>query len=215
MTQLVRLVYISRSTFVPVAGNQTIEPNVARILAKSRKNNRERNVVGGLFFGDGCFLQCLEGDAEVVDALYKKIAADPRHKDVKILSRLDIHRVGFPDWSMKYVPVHKSLLGLLASKGIARFDPYAFTPDLVQAAIDCLRVDADPTAPALAPAASGAPAAVDRPAGGVGAQRPPQGQGAPAAIQLAERSLRLARWALALSSAALLVATGVALRMTF
>lgn len=210
MTQLVRLVYISRSTFVPVAGNQTIEPNVARILAKSRKNNRERNVVGGLFFGDGCFLQCLEGEAEVVDALYNKIAADPRHKDVTILSRLDIHRVGFPDWSMKYVPVHKSLLGLLASKGIVRFDPYAFTPDLVQAAIDCLRVDADPTAPA----ASGAPASVDRPAGGVGAQRPSQAQGAPAAIQLAERSLRLARWALALSTAALLVATGVALRMT-
>jgi len=84
MNQLIRLVYASRSTFSPGEAHQGLDPSVARILAKSRKNNAERGIVGGLFFGDGCFLQCLEGPDEAVDRLYERIRADSRHRDVTV-----------------------------------------------------------------------------------------------------------------------------------
>ena len=63
-----------------------IEPNVARILAKSRINNRRDGLVGVLYFGDSCFFQCLEGTESAVDALYARLQSDTRHTDIKLLS---------------------------------------------------------------------------------------------------------------------------------
>ncbi len=60
MPNLVWIIYISRSTFTPSGVSMAIEPNVARILAKSRVNNRRNGLVGVLYFCDGCFFQCLE-----------------------------------------------------------------------------------------------------------------------------------------------------------
>lgn len=75
VTQLIRLVYASRSTFTPRPGQQGLDPGIARILAKSRRNNPQRQIVGALLFGDGCFLQCLEGVAAAVAALLVALAA--------------------------------------------------------------------------------------------------------------------------------------------
>ena len=143
MSQLIRLTYASRSTSPPEARFQGLDLGVARILAKSRKNNQQRQIVGGLLFGDGCFLQCLEGAEEVVLALYKKIEADPRHRDVKELARAPINERTFGEWSMKYVPGERALGDLMRAWGIARFDPYALTPEQLEAAINYLRRQAD------------------------------------------------------------------------
>lgn len=66
MNQLIRLVYASRSVAAHNATQLGLDPGVARILAKSRKNNARLDVVGGLLFGEGCFLQCFEGDVRIV-----------------------------------------------------------------------------------------------------------------------------------------------------
>ena len=55
MTNLIQMIYISRSTFVTTEPANVIEPNVARILLKSRANNKKNGLVGVLYFGDGCF----------------------------------------------------------------------------------------------------------------------------------------------------------------
>ena len=70
MSDLVQIVYVSRSTFTTIPAGLGIEPSVARILAQSRANNARRGLVGALYFGDGCFFQCLEGRAADVDHLY-------------------------------------------------------------------------------------------------------------------------------------------------
>ena len=73
MSDLVQIVYVSRSTFTTMPAELGIEPSVARILAQSRINNSRRGLVGALYFGDGCFFQCLEGrtaDVERVIAHY-------------------------------------------------------------------------------------------------------------------------------------------------
>lgn len=144
MSELIRLVYASRSTFTRSAQHQGLDPGVARILAKSRKNNAQRQIVGGLLFGDGCFLQCLEGEGHAVEALYEKIASDNRHKDVRVLLRRKISQRSFGAWSMKYVPGELVLADSLRAWGTIRFDPYGLTDEQIEAAVELMRRGDDP-----------------------------------------------------------------------
>ena len=147
MSQLVRLVYASRSTFTPGTTHQGLDPGIARILAKSRKNNARRSIVGGLLFGDGCFLQCLEGNDADVDALYERIRADPRHQDVTVLSRCPVVRTSFGAWSMKYAPGEEPLRRFMHGLGMNRFDPYAMSPENIEAAVAYMERDAESVTP--------------------------------------------------------------------
>lgn len=123
-----------------------IEPNVARILAKSRINNRRNGLVGVLYFGDGCFFQCLEGDEGAVDALYARLQSDSRHKDLKLFSRKQISALSYADWSMKDVPIEKEMSRLLAKGGYKKFDPYQFDDAMIKDVMALLHISADPTA---------------------------------------------------------------------
>ena len=143
MSQLIRLVYASRSTFESSAKQQGLDPGVARILAKSRKNNARAQVVGGLLFGEGYFLQCLEGEANAVKTLYDTIKVDPRHRDVTVLSRASISSRSFGAWSMKYVPGEQHLRTLLQQWGLARFDPYALSAEQTEVAVRYMQGEAD------------------------------------------------------------------------
>lgn len=138
MASLTRIIYISRSTFAPMGNGNDIEPNVARILAKSRINNRKNGLVGVLYFGDGCFFQCLEGETQAIDDLYAKLQNDPRHKDLKLLARKTIERRSFIDWSMKYVPIDQQMTQLLKQHGHQSFDPYRFDANMVRQVMQLL-----------------------------------------------------------------------------
>ena len=143
MSQLIRLVYASRSSYGSGQTRQGLDPGVARILAKSRKNNARRQIVGGLLFGEGYFLQCLEGEADAVMALYRTIAADKRHGDVKVLSNASITTRSFGTWSMKYVPGEQRLKALLQSWGLTQFDPYALSTSQIETAVSFMQSEAD------------------------------------------------------------------------
>ena len=135
MASLTRIIYISRSTFNTSVVDGHIEPSVARILAKSRINNRKNKLVGVLYFGDGCFFQCLEGETAAVEALYAKLLHDPRHTDLKVLLRKSITKLSFTDWAMKYVPLEGQMKKLLADHGYKSFDPYKFDAELIKQVI--------------------------------------------------------------------------------
>ena len=143
MTQLIRLTYASRSNSPLEAQIQGLDLGVARILKQSRKNNKQKQIVGGLLYGDGCFLQCLEGEEDVVSALYTKIEADQRHCDVTVLSRTLIDERSFGDWSMKYVPGERVLGGLMQGWGVTVFDPYVLTPNQIEKAVAYMLQQAD------------------------------------------------------------------------
>lgn len=104
-TQLIRLVYASKATFKPFAADQGIDKNVASILATARRENKRNNLVGALYYGNGCFFQCLEGTREAIDALYAKLQKDPRHTQLQILSTQPISQIGFSSWEMKYATI--------------------------------------------------------------------------------------------------------------
>lgn len=133
-----QIIYISRSTFAPNPATNGIEPNVARILAKSRVNNRKNGLVGVLYFGDGCFFQCLEGEEEIVDKLYQTLLQDHRHTDLKLLSKKSIEELSFADWSMKYVPLEEQMNRLLISNGYKSFDPYLFSTHMIEKVLELL-----------------------------------------------------------------------------
>ena len=82
MMNLIQMIYITRSTFMTTKLANGIEPNVARILLKSRAN-KKNGLVGALYFGDGSFFQCLEGATESVDRLFETLLKDSHHKDIK------------------------------------------------------------------------------------------------------------------------------------
>lgn len=140
MSRLIQIVYISRSSFITATNSTEIEPNVARILAKSRVNNRKNGLVGVLYFGDGCFFQCLEGEDTQVDKLYSKLQQDPRHKDLKLISRKLINTLTFSNWAMKFVPLETKLNAELQAHGYTSFDPYKFDAAMTEKVLNLLQI---------------------------------------------------------------------------
>lgn len=138
MAQLQQLVYISRATFAESREGRGVPPEMGRILVQSRLNNPRRGLVGALYYGNGCFFQCLEGPAEAIDALYAKLLVDPRHKDLKVLQRHDIQGPHFSEWAMKYVPDAQQVQALMKQHRLRSFDPYRFELPTVNAMVDLL-----------------------------------------------------------------------------
>ena len=77
---LVRLLYASR------VGASFDADALGAILKQSKINNPVLGVTGVLCFSGGIFMQVLEGGRTVVNQLYNRIAGDPRHADVVLLS---------------------------------------------------------------------------------------------------------------------------------
>lgn len=185
VSDLIQIVYVSRSTFTPVSAEQGIEPSVARILAQSRVNNARRGLVGALYFGDGCFFQCLEGRTGDVERLYAALLKDPRHTDLKVLMRRPIERTNFATWAMKYVPLDAPMKALLRELGLPTFDPYRFDEAAVTKVLDMLGTGAD-----VGPVAAGHVPTPD----------------------MTRHAPRIPRWAIVASVIALAIAGVVALR---
>jgi hypothetical protein len=72
------------------------------LLMQCRDNNSTQGVTGMLLYGNGTFLQVIEGEAAVIDGLVEKIWADPRHAEKKLLHRREISRREYADWSMAF-----------------------------------------------------------------------------------------------------------------
>ena len=117
---LVRLMYASRA-------NEIVRSEVLNaILKKSTQNNPAAGVTGVLCFSGNIFLQVLEGGRSQVSKLYNRIAQDPRHTDVVILSYEEIEERRFAGWAMGQVNMGRLNPALLLKYSeAALLDPYA------------------------------------------------------------------------------------------
>jgi hypothetical protein len=87
--------------------------------------NKRIHVTGFLCANKHFFLQCLEGEQEVVEHLFQKIELDSRHHDAKILRREFINERSFPAWSMSGIlgiDSHQEILGQFSNE--KTFEPY-------------------------------------------------------------------------------------------
>ena len=117
---LVRLMYASRAarTF----GGEELSV----VLRQSTTNNPRLGVTGVLCFSGEIFLQVLEGGRSQVSALYNRIAQDPRHHDVVLLSYEEIDERSFAGWAMGQVNMARLNPALLLKYAEAAvLDPYA------------------------------------------------------------------------------------------
>lgn len=92
--QLYRLVYTSARS------SNCSDEEIEKILAASRKNNKELNVTGILIHTKDRFLQVLEGDRDKVTALYNKIEKDDRHGGSIMRFCEPVIKRYFSDWNM-------------------------------------------------------------------------------------------------------------------
>lgn len=89
-----QLVYVSQSV------RKMSTEDLHAILHTAKENNQHIDVTGSLFYNGGWFLQVLEGPLETLNALYKKIEKDPRHKNSRILYNEPAKFRTFTRWSM-------------------------------------------------------------------------------------------------------------------
>ena len=134
-TQLARLCYASKA----VKDEDEIRQGLMDILSEAVDFNGRHQVYGVLYYGNGKFFQCLEGNAEIVNPLfYEKITKDPRHSNVMLLDLTEIDYVKFSRWSMKYAPYDKAMLRFFSDRGMAEFDPYALQEQRLEEFVDYL-----------------------------------------------------------------------------
>ena len=117
---LVRMMYASRAT-------ETVRPEVLNaILKKSTQNNPAAGVTGVLCFSGNIYLQVLAGGRSQVSKLYNRIAQDPRHTEVVVLSYEEIEERRFAGWAMGQVNMGRLNPALLLKYSEAAvLDPYA------------------------------------------------------------------------------------------
>lgn len=72
------------------------------ILEASRHNNAIDGVTGLLWSDRTRFIQVLEGPEVSVAQTFARISADPRHRDVSVLSDREVSDREFGSWSMAY-----------------------------------------------------------------------------------------------------------------
>lgn len=128
---LVRLLYASRA-------KAPLTPEVIdHILAASRKGNPNLGITGLLCHSGDIFMQVLEGGREAVSQLYARIAVDPRHKDVVLLTFEEINERRFAGWTMGQVNlsrVNPSILLKYSERPV--LDPYAVSGKVSMALLD-------------------------------------------------------------------------------
>jgi hypothetical protein len=72
------------------------------VLEASRANNAGDGLSGMLIYSGQSFLQMLEGEDDAVQRAYDRIAADPRHRDLRVIGDLQVPGRLFGDWTMGF-----------------------------------------------------------------------------------------------------------------
>lgn len=94
---LMRIFYTStaRKPFSPA--------DLEALLLQSRIHNVHWDVTGALLYHDHSFFQVIEGPAENVRDLWKKIERDPRHFALHLFLEQQPATRLFPEWQMAWV----------------------------------------------------------------------------------------------------------------
>ncbi|MCQ6956633.1 BLUF domain-containing protein [Mucilaginibacter aquariorum] len=105
--------------YVSTAVKLMHENQLLDILHNSRLHNAALNISGVLLYSDGTFIQVLEGKDTVIDALYSRIKADQRHKNIITIIDEPIVEKSFGQWLMGFAITDskktEKLLGYLTS----------------------------------------------------------------------------------------------------
>ena len=72
------------------------------ILEKSRLKNQNLGITGMMIYHDREIIQILEGEKDIVQALFQTIFNDSRHSSVDLFYQGEIKNRAFSNWSMAF-----------------------------------------------------------------------------------------------------------------
>lgn len=78
------------------------ESELKDILTVSNVNNIRDNITGLLLYGEGNFIQLLEGEENDIQKTFNKINEDQRHKGITHIASGELKERNFPDWAMGF-----------------------------------------------------------------------------------------------------------------
>lgn len=133
---LISMMYASKTK----KDHDHIKSDLMSILTESIHNNTRSNITGVLYYGNGYFLQYIEGNKEQIEALfYQRILKDPRHSNCEIIYYAEIETAYFKRWSMKFAPINHKIKTFFKENHIDDFNPYLLTSDSIQPFIKVLK----------------------------------------------------------------------------
>ena len=88
------------------------------------KRQEQHGITGTLCYGNGHFLQCIEGEKAKVAALTQRIFADHRHKHVEVLLLGQVSGRRFADWRMRLLFLERWLWSPATKQQAAQLSPY-------------------------------------------------------------------------------------------
>lgn len=95
------------------AATSMSDQELVELLMKSRNNNIRLNVTGLLIYHNGSFIQVVEGEQSVLEALIDTIAADERHTKFKIIGQGNIPERFFSHWAMGFCSADADVLKII------------------------------------------------------------------------------------------------------
>lgn len=125
-----RLVYRSTAT-----GSTTSLLNLVAILGESQRNNDRDELTGALAAHGGRYVQVVEGDANTLDGLLRRLERDPRHRDIKLLEREVISTREFGGWAMANAVVTPEAAPVLEELMASDFPSAALIVEALKAAV--------------------------------------------------------------------------------
>lgn len=134
-TDLCQLVYISRITSTGLSSPSTLND----ISETAVERNQIDNVTGILCYGNGYFLQCVEGSEQALTNLKNRLIVDDRHKELKILDFSAITKRRFASWSLRSITLERWMTKEPELKQLMPFKPYEWDSDEWQKFLDVLQ----------------------------------------------------------------------------
>ena len=102
--------------YTSTAINCSIE-KIESILIDAREFNLQHGLTGVLLYSHGSFLQYLEGEEDMLSAVYARIRNARSHKNIGLLMLRDIDERSFDDWQMGYGELTSSEMLTLSTAG--------------------------------------------------------------------------------------------------
>lgn len=119
-TGLCQLVYISQITSTGLSSPSTLN-DISEIAVE---HNRADNITGILCYGNGYFLQCVEGSEQALTNLKNRLVIDDRHKELQILDFSEITERRFSNWSLRSITLERWMTKESELKKFMPFKPY-------------------------------------------------------------------------------------------
>jgi hypothetical protein len=106
------------STCISQGTGNPADEDQLELLIQCHRNNAARGTIRKLLFGNGTYLQFLEGEPADVDQRIAKIDADPRQAVIKILSREPITTRQCVDWNVGLSKLPNEPLTKFRARGV-------------------------------------------------------------------------------------------------